>query len=1055
MNIENMALNLFVSFIFIVSIAAAAMAIKSFRQIGDGKVNYFSSLLFAFAVYILGYYLELNCRSLDIIMFVRSIEYSGAVLIPTLGILYTCQLTGIKAKKAFKYSLFIISLTLWIFFMTNPMHLLFYKSIEIFVGEYSQLKTVKGPLYYFVISYYVFSLIFSSLILIKAYKTNAKINKKSNIAFVLTTYQLAWFPIIFFLIGLDKYINPVPWTIIFMCAVFLVNEVRNNILGMDIKRWESIFFGIKEPVFLVSIDSEILCSNKMADILIIGREEMSCSIITEMDNSISSGEPMLFTINNENRWFDVKKNDFQAKNKFYNYLLIDITERRLIEEELRENKKFFEVLLEFMPTPVFYKDINGKYMGFNRAFEDFFGKTKDDLLGKSVFDINPYEFAKIYHTKDAELFEKQAIQTYETQVKDASGFLHEVIFHKATIINLAGEPTGLIGTILDITERIRAEAALKESEEKYRLIFEYTPIGVVHFSIEGIITDCNDNFIKIIGSSREVLIGLGVIGLPDKKIVEAFKGAQQGNITMYEDDYSSVTADKVTAIRIVFAPIRTEKQGVQGVIGIVEDISERRKLETALSNEKKLLETTLISVGDGVISTDNDGNIVFLNKAAEFLTGWTQCSAEKRTFEEVFNAVNEATGEKPENIVKKVLENGSMFESANHTLLVSKDGIERSIEHSAAPIVQENGKIIGVVLVFRDVSDKKQKQERIEFLSYHDQLTGLYNRRFYEEELSRLDIKRNLPLTIVMGDVNGLKLINDSFGHSTGDELIRKVAEVITRGCRSDDIIARLGGDEFVILLPKTDADEAENIIKRIRHLALKEKVESIDISVSFGYETKNNEEEDIQGIWKKAEDYMYKKKLFESPSMRGKTINTIISTLHEKNKSEEDHAHRVSELCKYMGAAIGLSEHRIEVLRMVGLLHDIGKIAIDENILNKPDKLTVDEWKEIKRHSEIGYRILSTVNDMSEMADYVLYHHERWDGKGYPKGLKAEAIPLEARIISIVEAYDSMASDRSYRRALSNEAILEELRKNAGTQFDPELVNIFIEKILRLNMLI
>jgi len=340
-------------------------------------------------------------------------------------------------------------------------------------------------------------------------------------------------------------------------------------------------------------------------------------------------------------------------------------------------------------------------------------------------------------------------------------------------------------------------------------------------------------------------------------------------------------------------------------------------------------------------------------------------------------------------------------------------------------------------------------EQEIFYLSYHDQLTGLYNRRFYEEELKRLDTESNLPITIVMGDVNGLKLINDSFGHYTGDDLLKKVAQVIVKGCRADDIIARLGGDEFAIILPKTDAFETDQIIKRITDLSLSEKVGSIDISISFGYETKNKGEEKIEEILKNAEDRMYRKKLFESPSMRGKTIKAIINTLHEKNKREEQHSHRVSELCKSMGEALGMTEYENEELKSVGLLHDIGKITIDENVLNKPGKLTDDEWNEIKRHPEIGYRILNTVNDMSDMASYVLYHHERWDGKGYPKGLKGDEIPFVSRIINIVDSYDAMTSERSYQKALSKEVAIEELKKNAGTQFDAELVSVFIEKVL------
>ncbi|GLC29318.1 hypothetical protein bsdE14_07280 [Clostridium omnivorum] len=354
-----------------------------------------------------------------------------------------------------------------------------------------------------------------------------------------------------------------------------------------------------------------------------------------------------------------------------------------------------------------------------------------------------------------------------------------------------------------------------------------------------------------------------------------------------------------------------------------------------------------------------------------------------------------------------------------------------------------------VLAILKNIAAEKEMKEELEYLSYHDQLTGLYNRRFFEEQLIRVDVEKNLPLTIVMADVNGLKLVNDSFGHATGDELLKKVAQVMEKGFRKDHIIARLSGDEFVVLLPKTGIMETEKIIKNVKALASEGKVGTVDISISFGYQTMDNKEENIQDILKKAEDYMYKKKLFEGPSMRGKTINTIISTLHEKNKREEEHSLRVSKLCESMGTAIGLTEDEVKELKTVGLLHDIGKVAVEENILNKPGKLTDEEWEEIKRHPEIGYRILSTVNDLSEMAGYVLAHHERYDGKGYPKGLKGDNIPLQARIIAIVDTYDAMISERSYRNALPEEVAIEELKRNAGSQFDIKLTKIFIEKVL------
>ena len=360
----------------------------------------------------------------------------------------------------------------------------------------------------------------------------------------------------------------------------------------------------------------------------------------------------------------------------------------------------------------------------------------------------------------------------------------------------------------------------------------------------------------------------------------------------------------------------------------------------------------------------------------------------------------------------------------------------------------EGGNVLGIV---RDVTDDKRNLERIEYLSYRDQLTGLYNRRFFEEELNRLDTKRNLPLSIIMADVNGLKLVNDSFGHRTGDELLMKFSDILRKTCRSSEIISRIGGDEFVILLPNMTEEDTNNLIKRIVENSVNEKVNSIGISVSFGYAIKKNENENVIDILNQSENEMYKRKLFESPSMRGRTINAIIKTLNEKNLREELHSRRVSEYCEKIAMALKFEDSKIGEMKTVGLLHDIGKIAIREYLLNKPGKLTEEEYMEIQRHPEIGYRILSTVNDMAEMANYVLAHHERWDGKGYPRGLSKGEIPIEARIIAIADAYDAMTSYRSYKKEMTKEQAIDELMKNSGSQFDPDIVKVFIDKVLKL----
>jgi len=383
---------------------------------------------------------------------------------------------------------------------------------------------------------------------------------------------------------------------------------------------------------------------------------------------------------------------------------------------------------------------------------------------------------------------------------------------------------------------------------------------------------------------------------------------------------------------------------------------------------------------------------------------------------------------------------------ANHTILITKDGSEILIEDSAAPILNKNHSIAGVVIVFRDYSEKWERLKKIEYMNFHDDLTGLFNRRFFEEELLRLDTSRNLPIAIIMGDINGLKLINDSFGHNTGDELLKASAKAIKIACREDEIIARIGGDEFAIILPKSSSVQVESVINRIKSSLMNFKVSGIDVSVSFGFGIKYLVEQNIQQIQKESEDYMYRHKLFERSSIRSNTVEIISKTLFEKNGRELLHSKRVSNLCELLAIKMGYDVDHVALLKTTGLMHDIGKIAIEESILNKSGKLTENEYNEIKKHPEIGFRILRSVNEFSEAAVHVLQHHEKWDGTGYPQGLKGEEISIDARLIALADAYDAITSYRTYREILSKDEASKEICRCLGTQFDPAIGNVFIE---------
>ncbi|MDW7669144.1 MAG: transporter substrate-binding domain-containing protein [Bacillota bacterium] len=482
----------------------------------------------------------------------------------------------------------------------------------------------------------------------------------------------------------------------------------------------------------------------------------------------------------------------------------------------------------------------------------------------------------------------------------------------------------------------------------------------------------------------------------------------------------------------------------------VWNIMARKKSQHTLISERNKYYSTLLSIGDGVMVVDEDGKVEMLNEVAEELTGWLSEEVEGLSYKKVLKLVHENEKHMIIDPIEEVFETGVNQELSNHAMLVSKDGSKIHIEDSAAPIKDFNEDIKGAVLVFRDVTEKKKQIEDIKYLSFHDSLTGLYNRRFFEEEMSRLDTPRNYPITMVMGDLNSLKIANDAFGHELGDELLKKAAVIMKKYCREDDIIARWGGDEFAFVLPKTSSSETAVIVKRIEGAAAEFENGKISLSIAFGWDTKTNKNEKLNRIFKNAEDNMYKKKFTEYKGLHGLTIKTIINTLFEKSPREKNHSDRVQELSIKLAKELGLKQSEIDDIGTMGLLHDIGKIIVSSEVLEKPSKLGEKEWIEIREHPSIGYRMLSTTSEFSNIALGVLSHHERWDGTGYPKGLKDIDIPLKSRIIALADAYDAMTSPRPYRpNGLSKAAAVEEIKNNLGKQFDPFIGKVFIDKVI------
>ena len=381
---------------------------------------------------------------------------------------------------------------------------------------------------------------------------------------------------------------------------------------------------------------------------------------------------------------------------------------------------------------------------------------------------------------------------------------------------------------------------------------------------------------------------------------------------------------------------------------------------------------------------------------------------------------------------------------------ITKDKRTIWAEERNVPIYDSNGKLIAVEGIARDISQSKRMEEQLKYFSLHDSLTGLYNRNYYEEEMRRIETGRYKSAAVIVCDLDGLKFVNDTIGHEKGDILLCEVAKIIKKSMRASDLIARVGGDEFAVILPDISEQMTQNIYKRIMNKIqnFNMKHQETVLSLSVGIALSKGESINMAELFKEADDMMYREKLNQRQSARSAIVETLMKALQARDFITEGHADRLQDLVVKLGEAIGLNEQKLSDLRLFARFHDIGKVGISDCILFKPDSLTTDEYNDMKKHCEIGYKIAQCSPDLTQISDWILKHHEYWNGRGYPIGLKETDIPLECRMLGIADAYDAMVSDRPYRKGLSKEVAVQRLMSAAGGQFDPDLVPKFIEII-------
>ena len=683
---------------------------------------------------------------------------------------------------------------------------------------------------------------------------------------------------------------------------------------------------------------------------------------------------------------------------------------------------------------------------YNERWAEMIGYTRKDL-GELPHDlwrtfIHPDDIEAVDQRVQATLSGAQQYYEAEFRMRHRNGNWVWIMDRgKVTLRSDEGRPLVMSGTHSDITIMKQSAEELEKSEQSYRRLVDQMNQGLVVFTTRDgaqdlIIESCNRQFGSIVrrsvrtlgGSSIRQVIPMGA----DQWISRLNRVAASGNPQVFE-----ITLDQYSKSLKLSAYVPEEGK----VAAIVEDISKEKRLQNQLRLEKVRLETTLLSVGDAVISTNVNGFVVLFNNAAERLTGWLQEQAIGKHIDQVFSLVNEQ-------IIVQATITKQTINASDTALLTTRQGHYIAVEATAAPIVGTLGSVDGVVVVFRDNSVKRQEQQHMETMMLRDPLTGLRNRRAFDAEIKRLDQKRYYPLILVVADVNNLKLTNDAFGHDAGDELLRQVAKVLVDSCRETDIIARIGGDEFILLLPNTDVPYADLIINRMNETLAQLSIHDMPITVSFGHALKESQDTPMLQLFQEAETGMYRKKIAERPHYRKAIVDRLLGVLYQQHPEEQIHGTQVAAYCRSLALRAGMTETEVENIAMAGTLHDIGKIALSHELLEAEGLTDEIEGITVMRHPEVSYNILSAAPQYASIGEIVLAHHERLDGSGYPSGSQADQIPMGSRILAVCDHYALLTLAPPAGLGLSTAEAISRITKEAGSRFDATVVNLLLQEL-------